>query len=90
MDDINKIKLEFSTVTFADECHHILERKTEMRDGIKKKIDDMLSNLQGKDESGGATPHHERVATKQFEHDYNEDEYQTKIIVELELCYIIE
>jgi len=90
VDDINKIKSEFSTVTFADERRNILEHKIEMRDEIKQKIDDMLSNLQGKDKSGGAAPHHGRVATKQFEHDYNEDEYQTKILIELELCYIIE
>lgn len=47
VDGINKIKSEFSTVIFADERRHIYEHKTEMRDEIKQKIDDILSGPQG-------------------------------------------
>ncbi|WP_457945425.1 MobP3 family relaxase [Caproiciproducens sp. LBM24188] len=42
---INQMKSEFSEVIFADERHHIYEHKDEMREGIKKQVDEILSEI---------------------------------------------
>lgn len=43
---INEMKAAFSEVIFADERRHIYEHKTEIRDSLKQKIDDILSDIQ--------------------------------------------
>jgi len=43
---INMMKAAFSEVIFADERRHIYEHKTEIRDSLKQKIDDILSDIQ--------------------------------------------
>ena len=43
---INKMKATFSEVIFADERRHIYEHKTEIRDSLKQKIDNILSDVQ--------------------------------------------
>lgn len=42
---INRMKAEFSKVIFADERRQIYVHKTELRDEIKHKVDEILSNL---------------------------------------------
>ncbi|MGX8700919.1 MobP3 family relaxase [Caproiciproducens sp.] len=42
---INEMKAAFSEVIFADERRHIYEHKTEIRDSLKQKIDDILSDI---------------------------------------------
>ena len=43
---INMMKAAFSEVIFADERRHIYEHKTVIRDSLKQKIDDILSDIQ--------------------------------------------
>ncbi|WP_312694669.1 MobP3 family relaxase [Caproiciproducens sp.] len=42
---INKMNAAFSEVIFADERRHIYEHKTEIRDSLKQKIDNILSDI---------------------------------------------
>lgn len=42
---INEMKAAFSEVIFADERRHIYEHKTKIRDNLKQKIDDILSDI---------------------------------------------
>lgn len=45
VDGINKMKSAFSEVIFADERHQIYAHKDDMRNGIKKQVDDILEGL---------------------------------------------